>query len=160
MKIADGIIIDKSNPSNRVTYGQLTKGKRIERSLGKKGALKPFSAFTVSGRPAERTDGFDKVTGRAHYAGDIRLADMLYAKILRPPVHGAKLKGVDVSEAEKVNGVKVIRDGDLIAVLHAYPDEAEKALARIKDQYDLPGSGVDGKTIFEHLLKVAPEGEV
>jgi isoquinoline 1-oxidoreductase len=160
LKIVDGIIFDKGNPSNRVTYGQLTKGKRIERSLGRKAALKPFSAFTVSGRSAERTDGLNKVTGKAHYAGDIRLADMYYAKILRPPVHGAKLKSVDTSEAEKVEGIKVIRDGDLIAVLHPYPDVAEKALVQIKVQYDLPDSGVDGKTIFGHLLKVAPEGEV
>ncbi|NIN92808.1 hypothetical protein GTO36_07475, partial [bacterium] len=39
------------------------------------------------------------------------------------------------------------------------PDEAEKALAKVKAQYDLPEAKVDDKTIFDHLLRVAPEGE-
>jgi len=160
LKVVDGVIIDGKNDSNRVSYGQLTKGKRIEKSLGRKPNLKPASAFTLSGRSTERKDGLSKVTGKAQYAGDIRLPGMLYARILRPPVHGAKLRGVDTSGAEKVRGSKVIRDGDLIAVLHSQPDEAERALARIKAEYDLPEAGVDGKTIFGHLLKVAPEGEV
>ena len=160
LKVVDGVIIDGKNDSNRVSYGQLTKGKRIEKSLGRKPNLKPASAFTLSGRSTERKDGLSKVTGKAQYAGDIRLPGMLYARILRSPVHGAKLRGVDTSGAEKVRGSKVIRDGDLIAVLHSQPDEAERALARIKAEYDLPEAGVDGKTIFGHLLKVAPEGEV
>ena len=129
LKVVDGVIIDGKNDSNRVSYGQLTKGKRIEKSLGRKPNLKPASAFTLSGRSTERKDGLSKVTGKAQYAGDIRLPGMLYARILRPPVHGAKLRGVDTSGAEKVRGSKVIRDGDLIAVLHSQPDEAERALA-------------------------------
>ena len=160
LKVVDGVIIDGKNDSNRVSYGQLTKGKRIEKSLGRKPNLKPASAFTLSGRSTARKDGSSKVTGKAQYAGDIRLPGMLYARILRPPVHGAKLRGVDTSGAEKVRGSKVIRDGDLIAVLHSQPDEAERALARIKAEYDLPEAGLDGKTIFGHLLRVAPEGEV
>ena len=160
LKVIDGVVIDRNNDARRATYSQLTKGKRIERVLGKRPVLKPASAFTVSGKPTERTDGLKKVTGEARYAGDIRLPEMLYAAILRPPVHGAKLKSVDTSVAEAMEGMKVVRDGDLIAVLHSLPDEAEKGLSRIKAQYDLPDGGPDGKTIFEHLLKVSPPGEV
>jgi isoquinoline 1-oxidoreductase len=54
----------------------------------------------------------------------------------------------------------VIRDGDLIAVLHPYPDEAEKALEKIKVQFDLPNTGIDDKNIFEHLLKRAPSPNI
>ena len=122
--------------------------------------LKPASTFSISGRPTERTDGVSKVTGKAQYAGDVRLPEMLYGRVLREPVHGAKLKSVDTSAAEKMESMKVIRDGDLIAVLHSSPDGAESGLARIKAQYDLPEAGLDEKTIFAHLLKVAPAGEV
>jgi isoquinoline 1-oxidoreductase len=78
---------------------------------------------------------------------------------LRPPAHDAKLKSLDTSQAEKSSGVRVVRDGDLIAVLHEYPDMAEKALASIKVQYDRPEAEVDDKTIFDRLLKSSPEGK-
>jgi isoquinoline 1-oxidoreductase len=85
---------------------------------------------------------------------------MLYAKILRPPAHGAKLKNVDISEAKKMKDVRVVQDGDLIAVLHKYPDEAEKALSKIKAEFDLSRTNLNDKNIFEHLLKVAPGGDI
>ena len=85
---------------------------------------------------------------------------MLYAKILRPPAHGAKLKSVDTAPAKAVAGVQIVQDGDLVAVLHELPDVAEAALAKIKAEFDVPEPMVDDKTIFDHLLKAAPEGRV
>ncbi len=155
----DGVIFDKTQSKNKVTYAQLTKGKKIAKKLERKVTLEPVSEFTIVGKPVSRTDAKEKVTGKAVFAGDIRLPGMLYARILRPTAHGAKIKSVDTSAAEKIKGIQVVKDGDLIAVLHKYPDEAEKALAKIKAQYDLPEAKVDDKTIFDHLLKVASEGE-
>jgi len=111
-------------------------------------------------KPVLRRDAQEKVTGKAKYAGDIQLLGMLYAKILRPPAHGAKLIDVDLSEAKKVKDVQVIREGDFVAVLHKYPDVAETALSKIKVKFDKPESAIDDKNIFDHLLKVAPEGKV
>jgi nicotinate dehydrogenase subunit B len=160
LKAKDGVIFDKTQSKNQVTYAQLTKGKRIAKKLNRKATLESVSEFTIIGKPASRTDALEKVTGKAMFAGDIRLPGMLCARILRPPAHGAKIKSVDTSAAEKIKEVRVVKDGDLIAVLHKHPDEAEKALAKVKAQYDLPEAKVDDKTIFDHLLKVAPEGEV
>ena len=153
----DGMVFDRDRPMNRVTYGRLTAGRIIERHLKELPPLKPASEFTISGKSYLRRDAFEKVTGRAQYAGDIRLPGMVYARILRPPAHGAKLKSVDTSAAENMKGVQVVRDGDLIAVLHEYPDEAEKALGNIKARFELPDTGIDHKTIFDHLLEKAPE---
>jgi len=160
LKAKDGVIFDKTQSKSKVTYAQLTKGKKIVKKLDRKATLEPVSEFTIVNKPASRTDAPEKVTGKAMFAGDIRLPGMLYARILRPPAHGAKIKNVDTSAAEKIKEVRVVKDGDLIAVLHKHPDEAEKALAKVKAQYDLPEAKVDDKTIFDHLLKVAPEGEV
>jgi isoquinoline 1-oxidoreductase len=80
---------------------------------------------------------------------------MLYAKLLRPPAHGAELESVDTSAAEKVDGVRVIRDGDLVAVLHELPDVAEKAANRIKARWTSPEKKVDNRSIFEHLTATA-----
>jgi len=153
-----GVVFDKAKPDDRVTYAQLTKGKKIERRLKDRPAVKDESEFTIIGKPVTRRDAVEKVTGRAKFAADIRLPGMLYARIVRPPAHDAKLTGVDTTEAEKMQGVRVIRDGGLIAVLHETPDGADEALSRVKAGHDAPASPLDEKTIFEHLLKNAPPG--
>ncbi len=158
LQAKDGVIFDKTRPQARTTYAELAQGKKIERHLAQKPALKTPAELKVMGQPQPRRDALKKVTGEAHYAGDLRLPGMLYAKILRPPAHGAKLKDLDTSAAEKISGARVIRDGDLIAVLHEFPDEAERALTLIKAQYDLPDATLDDKNIFDHLIKAAPEG--
>jgi isoquinoline 1-oxidoreductase len=159
LQTKDGVIFDKTQKKNQATYAQLTKGKKIARKLDKKSAVEPVSDFTIVNKPATRIDAPEKVTGKALFAGDMRLPGMMYAKILRPPAHGAKLKSVDTSAAEKIQGIQVVREGDMIAVLHPFPDEAEKAVTKIKAQYEIPETTVDDKTIFDHLLSVAQEVE-
>jgi CO/xanthine dehydrogenase Mo-binding subunit len=55
--------------------------------------------FTVVGKPLNRTDGVEKVTGRAKYSGDITLPNMLYGKILRCPYPRARIVKIDTSKA-------------------------------------------------------------
>lgn len=158
----DGFVLDKEKPRTRISYGALARGKAIDRHVEPKPKPKPVSAHTICGRPFGRKDARLKVTGKAEYAGDIRIPGMLYARILRPPVHGAKLKTVDLTEAEKLPGIRIVRDDELIAVLASSFDLAEAALVKIKAQFDLPPSDakVDNETIYEHLVKVAPAGDV
>jgi isoquinoline 1-oxidoreductase len=158
LTVSNGVVTDKEQKKNTVTYAQLAKGKTIERHVTEKPPLKRPTEFKVIGKPYTRSDAAEKVTGKALYSGDVREEGMLYAKILRPPAHGAKLTGADTSEAEKTEGAQVVRDGDLIAVLHKHPDEAEKALAKVKAQWDVPEAKVDDKTIFDYLLKNARGG--
>jgi isoquinoline 1-oxidoreductase len=156
----DGVIFDQQNQKNRITYGQLTKGKKIERHLQAKPALKNPAQYKIAGQPLTRRDGEAKVTGKAHYSADIRVPGMLYAKILRPPAHDAKMKSVDVAPAKTIAGVQVVQDGDLVAVLHELPDVAETALGKIKAEFEVPDATVDDKNIFDHLLSVAPAANV
>ncbi|HWU36953.1 MAG TPA: molybdopterin cofactor-binding domain-containing protein, partial [Candidatus Acidoferrum sp.] len=160
LQVQEGVVIDRNNSAKRVTYAQLAKGKSIVRHLSSKAPLKPVSLFRVIGKDHPRKDALEKVTGMAHYAGDIRLPGMLYAKILRPPSHGARLKSLDSTALKDIGGVQFVKDGDLVAVLHPHPEAAEEALSRIKAQYDVPEARVDEQTIYQHLLDVAPPGEV
>ncbi|MDH5706395.1 MAG: molybdopterin-dependent oxidoreductase [Candidatus Aminicenantes bacterium] len=160
LRVEAGTIYHKSQRQKKVTYAQLTQGKKIARRLGKEAILEKPTDFTIVGTPVLRRDAVDKVTGKAKYAGDYREPGMLYARILRPPAHGAKLINVDTSGAKKIKGTQVIEDGDLIAVLHEDPELADEALKQIKANFEKPKGGTDDKTIFDHLLKVAPEGEV
>jgi nicotinate dehydrogenase subunit B len=155
--VEDGIVFDRTDRGVRVSYAQLAKGKQIVKHL--KAPVKSPDAFKLIAKPTTRRDARVKVTGEAKYAGDMRPAGLLYAKILRPPAHGAKLKSVDTSAVSEVKGARVVRDGDFIAVLHEHPDVAEQALSKVKADWETPQLDVDDRTIFDHLLKVAPPGE-
>ena len=158
--VRDGIVHDASRPAVKVSYAELAAGKRIERHITPKPSPKPVGEWKVMGKPFLHRDARDKVTGKALFTGDIRLPGMLYAKVLRPPAHGAKLKALDTTAAEKLEGIRILRDGDLVAALHELPDAAEAALVLVKADYDVPEAKLDGENIFEHLRSVAPEARV
>ena len=158
--VKEGFVVEKDNPKKKISYASLIKGKKIERRLGKDAPLKPVSDFSVCGEPRYRTDSHEKVTGEAKFAGDIHLEGMLYARILRPPAHRAQLKSIDTSAAEKMADVRVVREGDLIAVLHPSPDGAAEALEKINAQFDIPKEDLDQTNIYTHLLNAASNKEV
>ena len=160
LDVKDGVVFDRTRKGRKVTYAQLAKGKRIERRLEQKPQVKTVSELKIIGKPHNRIDAVEKVTGKAKYTGDIRVAGMVYAKVLRPPAHGAKLKSFDTSAVDKNEGFQVVRDGDLVAVLHKNPDEAEKALTKIKAEYDIPEARFDDKSVFDYFVDNAADGRV
>ncbi|OFX56819.1 MAG: hypothetical protein A2066_17655 [Bacteroidetes bacterium GWB2_41_8] len=66
----------------------------------------------------------------------------------------------DTSEAEKMAGVSVARDKELVAILHADPEKAEKALEKVKADYKFNEMDVDDKTVFKHQLAFKSEARV
>lgn len=160
LEVNEGIVYETGNKNNLVSYAELTKGTKIVKSLEEKPRLKNPKDFKIIGKSFLRADSPEKVTGKAQYAGDIRVPGMVYAKILRPPAHGAKMTKLDLSAVENSKEVELIREGELIAVLHEDPEIAEKYLNKIKADYDVPKSSLNENTIFDHLIKVAPEGSV
>ena len=152
LSIEDGVVFERGNKANNVSYAKLAHGKKIVKKLSDKAVEKAISEFTVIGQPTSRTDAYEKSTGKAIYAGDIQYPGMLYAKILRPPAQRARLKSVDTSEAEKIDGAVVVNQDDIVAVLHTDPEAAESALELVKAEFDIPDEPVDDESIFDHLL--------
>lgn len=152
LQVKDGVVYDATNPDKQISYGWLTKGERMEASLDEKPEVKDHTSYNYVGQPMLHADARLKVTGEAIYTADVRVPGRVYAKILRPPSHLSNLISVEYSEAEQMEGVQVVRDGDLVAVLHEHPDVAERALATIKAEYTVDEKQVDDKTIFEYLL--------
>jgi isoquinoline 1-oxidoreductase len=151
-----GVVYVAADRSRHVSYGELARGQKITHTVSEKAVLRAVEAFTVMGRSPRRLDGVEKVTGRAKYAGDIRLPGMLYARLLRPPAHGATMTGVEVSGAEAMPGVTVVSEDGLVAVLAADPETAARALDRVEAEFDVPAPTVNTETIFEHLVRAAP----
>ncbi len=158
--VADGVVSVAGDSSRKVTYGELAQGRRILRTVGDTAVLRKASELTVMGTSPQRFDARVKVTGGAQYAGDIRVPGMLAACVLRPPAHGAKLTKLDTAAAAKLPGVTVINEDGLVAVLHADPEAAAKALWRIEATWDTPAPAFDTETVFDHLVKAAGPGEV
>jgi nicotinate dehydrogenase subunit B len=159
LQVKAGVITAANNAAKRITYAQLVQGKRIERHIAKV-PVKPVKAFTIVGKAVVRKDAREKITGAAKYAGDIMPPTVLHARLFRPPAHDAKLDAVDTTAAEKLEGVKVVRDGDLVAILHERRDVADKALHLVKATVSRSAVTVDDKTIFDHLLKTAPQPRI
>ncbi len=156
LKTENGFVMVASDPNRKLSFGSLAKGQKIQRVVGADAVIKDAAKHQVVGTSITHTDANAKVTGKAIYAGDVRLPGMLYARILRPPSHASKLESVRTSGAEKIEGAKVIHEGDFVAVLHPTPDGAEAALRRIRAEYETPDASVNHETIFDALLANAP----
>ncbi len=147
-----GVVTVASEPTRSVSYAALSKGARITRVVDRKAVLRAAADFKLMGTSPQRLDARGKVTGAAQYAADMRLPGMLYAHVLRPPMHGATLTRLDTSAAEKLAGVTVVRRDDIVAVLHADPEPAAKALAAIQAAWRLPEAKPDPDGIFAHIV--------
>ena len=96
--------------------------------------------FKVVGTRPIRPDGVDKVTGRARYGADAFAPGQLIGAVLRSPHAHAKIKKIDTSKAEKLDGVKaVITSADLPDLTkgdRGMLDMLENCMARGRALYD------------------------
>jgi len=64
--------------------------------------------YNVVGTRPLRPDGADKVTGRALYGADFAAAGLLSGSVLRSPHAHARIKSIDTSKAEALDGVRAV----------------------------------------------------
>jgi 4-hydroxybenzoyl-CoA reductase subunit alpha len=64
-----------------------------------------FSGFSVIGKATAMVDAAAKTTGAGKYADDMSLPGMLIGRILHSPYPHARIKRIDTSRAEKLDGV-------------------------------------------------------
>jgi nicotinate dehydrogenase subunit B len=116
----------------RLGYGDLVAADMLHVQAQPKSKLKDPSTFKIMGQPIPRVDIPAKVTGGAAYVQDMRLPGMVHARVVRPPSYGAQLTELDTSAIERLPGVvKVVRDGNFLAVVAAKEFQAIKAMAAL-----------------------------
>ncbi|MCX7856799.1 MAG: molybdopterin-dependent oxidoreductase [Deltaproteobacteria bacterium] len=124
---------------------------------------KTDSKLSIIGKETHRTDAKKIVTGKVEYLNDLRFDNLLFGKILRSSYAHALIKKIDVSEVEKMDGVKAILTwenvpdlrggtprfkraldqkvrfvGDAVAVVAAESEElAEEAISKIRVDYEV-----------------------
>ncbi len=67
-----------------------------------------LALLQVVGHATPKIDAVERVTGRAAYTGDVKLAGMLYGRVLRSPHPHARIRSIDVSKARALPGVKAV----------------------------------------------------
>lgn len=139
----DGAVIAPNG--RRLIYGELVAGEMLHVQAEAKSKLKDPANYQVMGQAIQRVDIPAKVTGGAAYVQDMRLSGMVHARLVRPPGYGAELIALDTAAVEKMPGVvKIVRDGNFLAVVAAKEYQAVKAMqalssaAKWKETAQLP----------------------
>ena len=94
-------------------------------------ALTAPAAWTTLGRSVPNTTSLAIVTGAKTYPSDLRLPGMLHASLVRSTHHRAQLVAYDATAVERIPGVRVLRDADLLAVVAADPGTARRAASLV-----------------------------
>src|SRR5438552_5460985 len=128
---ADGKIVH-SDTKQSVSFGELTKGQKLLKSVAESPLTTPAAEWKIAGTTVAKVDGRDFVTGKHRYTTDIRLPGMLHGKVLRPASFGATLSSLETKQAEAVPGVNVVRDGDFVGVTAPTEHLAGEAVAAIR----------------------------
>jgi CO/xanthine dehydrogenase Mo-binding subunit len=136
-------------------YGELVSDQFLHVEAQPQSPLKDPKSFTIVGRPQQRIDIPAKVSGGEAYVQDLRLPGMVHARMVRPPSYGATLVSVDTAETEKMPGVvKVVRDGNFLAVVARREYQAIKAMRKLsaaahwQEQARLPNQADVAQTIL------------
>ena len=152
LSVANGRVV---NGSHSAGFGELTNGQKLTRTIPTSAALTPAADWKVSGTSVPKVNGREIVTGAHKYAYDIRRPGMQYGKVLYPQSYGATLASLDGSEAEKLPGVKVVRDGDFAGVTAPDALTAEKALAALKAEWKPLTAETDSKSVYDYFRRTA-----
>ena len=111
--------VTHSASGKSLSYGEIVALPGfVDVTLESTAKLKTYDQRTLIGKSVPRRDIPAKATGKALYAIDVRVPDMLYATVLRSPVEGETVASMKSEQALAVDGVvKVVPLADGIAVV-------------------------------------------
>ncbi|MBB3662975.1 isoquinoline 1-oxidoreductase beta subunit [Prauserella sediminis] len=104
-----------SPDGKRIPYGDLAGAAAVDKTTRKEAELKGSSEFTVIGKPRNRTDAVNAVTGRKQFATDLDIAGAMPCMVCKPPTINGKVRVVRNAEAVRdmpgVTHVETIKTG-------------------------------------------------
>jgi isoquinoline 1-oxidoreductase beta subunit len=99
-----GVVIHQAS-GRRLTYGALVD-KAAALPVPQKVTLREPKAFKLLGQSPARLDIPAKVDGSAEFGMDVKLPNMLIARVVRCPVFGGKVRSFNPDKAKAVAGVR------------------------------------------------------
>ena len=94
-----------------------------------------MAELTVVGKPVQRVDAEEKITGQAVYGYDLVLPNMLYGKTLFSPKAHAKIKRINTDKAKQLPGVVAVVTGEDVPWTHGESVKDKPFLAQGKVRF-------------------------
>lgn len=130
VRLAHGYCSSRGDPSRRLSYAELA-ADHSRLALVAAPALKAPPRWQVAGQALPRIDLPAKVKGATNFGADVRLPDMLYGAVARPPREGAALtrvRGLERARAQ-LGVVAVVHEAGMVGVVAQRRRQATAALA-------------------------------
>jgi isoquinoline 1-oxidoreductase len=115
------------------------------------------------GESIPKVNGREFVTGGHKYASDMQVPGMLYGRMIRPDQYSAVIESFDAAPAEKLPGVKVVREGNFAGVVAGGTSAAAAAAKACRVEWKAPAAKSSSETIFRDLkagAKVEPRQDI
>ena len=162
LDVHNGIITHRTTKQT-ISYADLAKSADVaevfKETVDPDITLVPVSQWEVLGKAIARPNSRDLVTGAHRYPSDIMRPNMLYGKILRPPSYGATLESINLSEAQAMKDVVVVRDGQFVGCAAPTSFRAAQGLEAVAKTASWKSiSQLSNKDLFSHLKKTARPG--
>ena len=155
LTVSDGVIAAPGD--KRATYWQITTADLLARDATAKAKPKAAGARRIVGTSVQRRDIPAKVTGGVAYVQDVRLPQMLFGRVVRPPSYRASLVALDDAAVRAMPGVvAVVRDGRFLGVAAEREEQAIAAANALRaatkwdEKADLPPSGA---ALYEQMKR-------
>jgi CO/xanthine dehydrogenase Mo-binding subunit len=167
LAVSAGLITVNTDPSKRVTYGELIGGKRFNVALTGTNVdattgvarVKTVQELKMVGQSPPRYDIPAKVDGSLKWAVDAKAPGMVHARNVRPPVAGARLLGIDESSVRGIPGlVQVVSKGNYVAVVCEREEQAIRAARQLKVTWQKPSTPAfpPSEKLFEYIRGATP----
>ncbi len=159
-----GVISSKADSAKKVSYGELIGGRWFDSEvewngqMGNNLAVKTIAKvkdpkdYKVYGTSPPRRDVAPKILGTGDFVTDIKVAGMVHARMIMPPVAGAEPVSVDESSVKDIPGVQIVRDKAFLAVVAPKEWDAVKASTQLKVTWsDAKPPFVEQKDLYNHI---------
>lgn len=153
LEVSNGLIQSRDTNTS-ITYAELAAGRPFDINVDPSATTKDPNNYKVIGKPVITRGLKEIVSGQPYFIQDMKMPNMVHARVVRPPHYEARLKSVDqdVSVSLKKGGCDLVRDGSFLAIAH--PDEytTVKAAEKLFDTSDWDyGKGLEPQDIYERL---------
>lgn len=167
----DGHVVVDGDSARRIAYSELGSEQGFATPmkwngqygvfLSARGVAEPKSpsSYKVVGTSVPRTDLRENAFGRLKFVTDIRVKDMLHARVIRPPNPGAEPTSFDKSSIAHIAGAQVIHEKGFLAVVAPREWDAVRAAQALDVSWSAPARfPVDAEGLFDHIRASAPNG--
>ena len=154
LEARDGAVVETKG-GRSATFGALSEGQALVRTVTADAATTPPPRWTVAGHDAPKVDVREIVTGRHRYASDLSRPGLWHGRVLRPSGVGASLVKLDDSGID-AKRVTLVRDGDFVGVAAPTAPEASRAVDALKPEWKTTPQPSE-RELFEYLKKTPPE---